>query len=152
MCKNKAWRKYKECIQTEKEMAALAKQAQKEEKRDINVLSRPDGSSTDPGAQIINLLTETHFPDSKHVTYNNRRNLPVEDIRQKFTDWIDKHKMICALQGFGKKKSPGPDGIKPLVFEHLPEEFIAIMEIIYKSAIHLGYTPKAWKRTKVIFI
>ena len=81
MCKNdknKAWRKYKECIQTEKEMASLAKMAQQEEKRDINVLTRPDGTSTDPGEETIKLLTETHFPAAtgvKHVTYNNRRNM-----------------------------------------------------------------------------
>ena len=40
--KNRAWRKYKECIQSEKEMASLAKAAQWQEKRDINVLVRHD--------------------------------------------------------------------------------------------------------------
>ena len=153
--KNKAWRKYKECIQSEKEMASLAKQAQREERRDINVLSKPDGSSTDPGTETINLLTETHFPaatDTKHVTYNNRRNISLDNLQTKYTDWIDRHKITSALQGFEKKKSPGPDGLKPLVFEHLPNEFISTLEVIYKSAIHLGYMPKAWKRTKVIFI
>ena len=153
--KNKAWRKYKECIQTEKEMASLARMAQWEERREIDVLTRADGSSTDPGRETIDLLTETHFPaatDVKHVTYNNRRNLSVEEIKNKYTDWIDTDKIKAALLGFEKKKSPGPDGLKPLIFEHLPEEFLGTLETIYKSAIHLGYTPKAWKRTKVIFI
>ena len=158
MCKNdknKAWRKYKECIQSEKEMADLARAAQWEEKRDINVLTKEDGSSTDPGTETIDLLTGTHFPaatDTKHVTYNNRRNLRVEEIKAKYVDWIDAQKIAKALTDFEKKKSPGPDGIKPLVFEHLPREFLSVIEIIYKSSIHLGYTPKAWKKTKVIFI
>ena len=128
--KNKAWRKYKECIQSEKEMAQLAKSAQWEERRDINVLTRPDGSSTDPGTETINLLTETHFPaatDTKHVTYNNRRNLSVEDIQGKYKDWIDKQKIKSALAGFEKKKSPGPDGLKPLIFEHFPDELITCL-------------------------
>ena len=158
MCKidkNCAWRKYKECIQSEKEMAALARQAQHEEKGNINVLTKEDGTSTDPGTETIDLLTETHFPAAtniKHVTYNNRRNLPTEEIQAKYGDWIDVHKITRALAGFEKKKSPGPDGLKPLVFEHLPREFIATLEVIYKASVHLGYTPKAWKRTKVIFI
>ena len=158
MCKNdknRSWRKYKECIQSEKEMASLARDAQREERRDINVLQRQDGSSTDPGAETIDLLTETHFPaatNTKHVTYNNRRNLAVESVKDKYKDWIDCHKIRAALNGFEKKKSPGPDELKPLVFDHLPDEFLAALEIIYKSSIHLGYTPKAWKRTKVIFI
>ena len=153
--KNRAWRRYKESIQTEKEMASLAKAAQWEERRDINVLTKADGSSTDPGSETIDLLTKTHFPaatDTKHVTYNNRRNLPSQEIGRKYSDWIDKDKITTALGGFEKKKSPGPDGLKPLIFEHLPKEFIQTLELIYKSSIHLGYTPKAWKRTKVIFI
>ena len=158
MCKkdkNRAWRKYKECIQSEKEMAQLARGAQREESRDINVLTKADGSSTEPGRETIELLTQTHFPaatDTKHVTYNNRRNLAVADIQTKYGDWIDIHKIRKALDGFEKKKSPGPDGVRPLVFEHLPEEFLRTLETIYKASIHLGYTPKAWKRTKVIFI
>ena len=158
MCKrdkNKAWRKYKECIQTDKEMAALVKGAQRNENRDINVLTRPDGSSTDPGTETINLLTQTHFPaatNTKHVTYNNRKNAPTTLIADKYADWICQTKIRKALDMFEKKKSPGPDGIKPLVFEHLPTKFTEVLEIIYKSAIHLSYTPKEWKRTKVIFI
>ena len=90
MCKkdkNKAWRKYKECIQSEKEKAKLAKSAQWEERRDINVLIKPDGSSTDRGQETIKVLTDTHFPaatDIRHVTYNNRRNLRVSEIREKY--------------------------------------------------------------------
>ena len=158
MCKNdrnRAWRKYKESIQSEKEMANLAKLAQRNERRDINVLTKPDGSSTDPGGETIDLLVETHFPAAtniQHVTYNNRRNLSVREIMDKYTTWIDVDKIRKALADFEKKKSPGPDEIKPLVFEHLPNEFTEVLNIIYKSSIHLGYTPKAWKRTKVIFI
>ena len=153
--KNRAWRKYKETIQSEKEMAQLAKVAQWEERRDINVLTKPDGSSTDPGVETIDLLTGTHFPaatDIKHVTYNNRRNLAVQEINEKYKDWIDIQKIKTALEGFEKKKSPGPDGLKPLVFEHFPDAFLRVLETIYKSSIHLGYTPKAWKQTRVIFI
>ena len=158
MCKNdknKAWRKYKESIQSVTDMAALARGAQQEEKRDINTLLKDDGSNTDPGAETIDLLVKTHFPaatDTRHVTYNNRRNLPTTEIREKYADWIDIAKIREALTGFEKKKSPGPDGLKPLIFEHLPEKFLEVLETIYKSSIHLGYTPKAWKRTKVIFI
>ena len=158
MCKNdknRAWRKYKECIQSEKEMAALAKTAQYQDRRDINVLTKPDGTSTNPGSETIELLTQTHFPaatDKKHVTYNNRRNLAVSDIKSKYNDWINATKIKSALTGFEKKKSPGPDDMKPLIFDHLPPEYLEVLEIVYKANIHLGYTPKAWKRTKVIFI
>ena len=158
MCKkdkNKAWKQYKEKLQNEKEMANLVRLAQREEKRDINVLTRDDGSTTDPGVETIDLLTQVHFPaatDTLHVTYNNRRNCTTESLDGKYGSWICQTKVRRALDGFEKKKSPGPDGLKPLLFEHLPESFLKTLEVIYKASIHLAYTPKLWKQTKVIYI
>ena len=153
--KNRAWRKYKEGLQTEKEVAALTRLAQREERREINVLTKPDGSPTDPGVDTINLLTQTHFPaatNTVRVTYNNRRNCRTTELSEKYKDWINTELIRQALDGFEKKKSPGPDSIKPLVFEHLPPHFLEVLETAYKAAIHLSYTPKEWKKTKVIYL
>ena len=153
--KNKSWRKYKEGLETTKDTAALVKLAQRTERRDIDILRRSDGTSTEPGSDTIDLLTNTHFPaaqNTAHITYNNRKNAPATVISEKFKSWISPDLITRALLGFEKKKSPGPDDIKPLLFEHLPPEFISYLTLIYKSAMHLGYTPKLWKQTKVIFI
>ena len=158
MCKkdkNQAWRKYIESLQSTKDMASLARLAQRKERRDIDTLTKPDGTITDPGQGTISLLTATHFPaatDPVRVRYNNRRNCTVAELEDKYQDWISPQLIRRALDGFEKKKSPGPDNIKPLVFEHLPAEFLTTLQVAYKAAIHLGYTPKLWKETKVIYI
>ena len=103
----------------------------------------------------MDLLKHTHFPaatNTMHVTYNNRRNYLTAKLEDKYNDWINTDLIKLALAGFEKKKSPGPDGIKPLVFEHLPNGFLKALTLAYKGAIHLGYTPKRWKETKVIYI
>ena len=51
-----------------------------------------------------------------------------------------------------RKKSPGPDDIKPIIFEHLPTNVIDHLVFLYKCTIMLRYTPIIWKGTKVIFI
>ena len=56
------------------------------------------------------------------------------------------------MKKFNKKKSPGPDGIKPIVFDHLPTNFRKQLILIFKCCLHLHYTPTLWKDTKVIFI
>ena len=153
--KNKAWRLYKESLQSHKDMANLVKIAQRQERKDVNVLSREDGTTTNPGKETIELLTETHFPAATNrlrVSYNNRKNCLTSSLEDKYKEWINPRKINQALAGFEKKKSPGPDGIKPLIFEHLPPQFIETLNIIYRACIHLGYTPKEWKRTRVIFI
>ena len=43
-------------------MASLARLAQRRERQDINVLTKQDGSSTDPGKETIDLLLRTHQP------------------------------------------------------------------------------------------
>ena len=50
------------------------------------------------------------------------------------------------------KKSPGPDQLKPIIFKNLPKNIVEFIVLIYKAAIHLHYTPRQWKETKVIFI
>ena len=57
-----------------------------------------------------------------------------------------------AMQCFEKKKSPGPDDIKPIIFEHLPANVLNHLVFIYRAVIMLRYTPLIWKSTKVIFI
>ena len=63
-------------------------------------------------------------------------------------------KLKAALEGFQSKMSPGPDGLKPIIFKHLPpnvEEHL--LAIYYKCCIVLlKYTPKLLKETKVVFI
>ena len=50
------------------------------------------------------------------------------------------------------KKSPGPDGLKPITLKHLPQSMITSIKIIYKAAIALHFTPTKWKSSKVVYI
>ena len=44
--KNRAWRKYKECMQSTKDVTTLTKLAQRQDRREINVLTKADGTTT----------------------------------------------------------------------------------------------------------
>ena len=70
----------------------------------------------------------------------------------KNTDWINHDLVRAAMSVFQKKKSPGPDNIKPIIFEHLPDNFINHLVFLYRATILLRYTAIKWKGTKVIFI
>ena len=100
-------------------MASLAKLAQREESRKVNVLDRGDGTCTNPGKETIELLTKTHFPaatSNRKVLYYNWRNALTKTISDKYKKWITPSLIRDPLVGFEKKESPGPDNIKPLVF------------------------------------
>ena len=141
--KNNAWNEYKAGLESEKDTATLTRLAQRREAREINALSHADDRTTQPGKDTIDVLSRAHFPaatNQTRVTYNNRRNCSILELQDKYKTWINREVVTKALAGFEKNKSPGPDGIKPLVFEHLPHEFLDTLTIAYKAAIHLGYT------------
>ena len=158
--KRNAWRKFTLNIKETNRMAALARSLQQKERHKLYTLKNVDGSMTEPGQETLNLLFQTHFPSStplQQVTYHDispeERVLFRSDyINQTHDYWLNLELLNSAMKKFNRKKSPGPDGIKPIVFDHLPDNFKKHLIFIYKCCIHLHYTPILWKDTKVIFI
>ena len=75
-----------------------------------------------------------------------------QELVTRYNDWISEEKIIAAFKGFESKKSPGPDGLKPIVLKHLPPSMIKNIKTIYKASIALHFTPTKWKSSKVVYI
>ena len=157
--KRNSWRKYLCTLKDNDRMAALAKTLQKKERSKLHTLRKPDGSMTEPGRETLDLLFRTHFPAStplRNVDYQAERLTHPSHlsslIQQKFCHWINEDLLSKAMQKFNKKKSPGPDGMKPIIFDHLPANVKQFLVFLFKCCVHFNYTPIKWKDTKVIFI
>ena len=157
--KQNSWRKFIFNLKENDRMASLAKTLQKKERNKLYTLQKPDGTMTEPGQETLSLLFQTHFPASTPLVKVNHRSARFAevqsrsvDIDKKYENWINLPALNKAFKKFNKKKSPGPDGIKPVVFEHLPLNFKQHLLFIFRCCIHLHYTPTLWKDTKVIFI
>ena len=150
-----SWQKFTADTDSIKKMAFLNKILQRQQNNKIDVLVRADGTSTEPGADTLQALVRTHFPKAvpvPHITYSAASNADMNMILDSLDDWISPSVVIKALRKFDAKKSPGPDGFRPVIFKHFPPNVIHFLVAIYKTTIHLQYTPKMWKETKVIFI
>ena len=84
--------------------------------------------------------------------YNSSNKLSKLEIQETNKEWINYSLAKEALMSFGNKKAAGPDEIKPILFDYLPDNFIRHLVFIFKCVIKLRYTPLLWKGTKVIFI
>ena len=107
------------------------------------------------GKDTHDVIINTHFPQHspcKQTRYNNGIKLPYTNIHPLFTTWLSNDKISLALNSFKDKKSPGPDGMKPIVFKHFPDNVISHLQAIYKCVIKLHFTPTIWKEARVIFI
>ena len=158
LCKKRrrsSWRKYKETRQSVPEMVQLNNIIQKKRKNKINTFTKPNGSCSEPGRETLDILIKTHFPKATEKIgkkYTSENCHTRSFIMSKNTDWINIDRTREAMQCFEKKKPPGPDDIKPIIFEHLPANVLNHLVFIYRAVIMLRYTPLIWKGTKVIFI
>ena len=67
-------------------------------------------------------------------------------------DVVSPELVKAALAAFSNKKSPGPDGLRPEVLQHLPLNVIHVICVIYKASLSMGYTPRAWTESRLVFI
>ena len=74
------------------------------------------------------------------TTYSNKI-LQSCDIHTAKFDWITDELTMQAMMGFQAKKSPGPDGLKPIIFQHLPINMIKYINFIYKACVSFSFTP-----------
>ena len=156
--KRNSWRKFLYNLKDNDRMAALAKTLQRREKSKLHTLKKPDGTMTEPGRETLDLLFRTHFPASVPLRKVQYQSAPPSldalssSISQQNCSWLNEDLLNKAFMKFNKKKSPGPDGFKPIIFDHLPSNFKKQLIFIYKCCIYFHYTPVLWKDTKVIFI
>ena len=153
--KNKFHAKYVDCIQNEEEMSHFVKGLLKQKTAaKPSSLKRSDGTFTKSPEEALNELASIHFPSHKKIrpcTYS-KDSIPVSEILNSCETWISARKIKEVLKQFKAKKAAGPDGLKPIVFSHMPEKYFEILELIYKAMIFTSFTPTKWREAKVIFI
>jgi ribonuclease HI len=144
---------YKEKLGDVKSMANFVQSISKPTTPSIGTVKRPDGSYTLPGEETLHALADIHFPGHG----NTQRKQPdvvfsYKEIVDSNQDWINPDRIMRAFNDFKAKKSPGTDGLKPIVLKHLPRSLILIVELIYKAMVRLHYTPLEWCKARVVFI
>ena len=103
---------------------------------------------TDPVKETVDHLLKSHYPGLtplKPTLSNRNKTVHTEQLQQNYNDWINMDRLKLVLKNFKAKKSPGPDGLKPIVLTQLPPNILKTLLVIYKTCIHLHFTPTNWK-------
>ena len=153
--KSNSWNDYKENIDSIQGMNTFRKILENRCAVKLGTLEKPDGSTTDPGEDTLNFLLQTHCPTAtpiKNTVYDQYKSVPKARILSWNPPWLTKDKLSLALKQFHNKKSPGPDGLRPIALKHLPPKCLKLLITLFKACIQLAFTPTAWKGGRVIFI
>ena len=150
----KSWRDLQSNIDDISDMRGFWKIVQGSEQVTLGKLTKDNGEQTKPGSYTIKYLSQIHFskatplkptPIKPDRIFSNSLDNGDENI-------ITEEKVLAAFKAFKVKKSPGTDGIHPLILQQLPVETIGYITKLLKICVLLGYTPTRWKECKIVFI
>ena len=142
-------------------MAGLCRVLQQKERYDLGLLRDPGGRFADNPVDSANIMLDKAFPQSIPLTRDDIK-FQAECTRVRHSllptfvapscDFLSQRKIIQSFKQFLDSKSPGPDGIKPLLLKHLPPSFLTRLRRVMEASYHTSYTPSTWKEAEVIFI
>ena len=149
-----SWRKLQQGIDNIQDMNNFRKIIETGNKITLGTLTKDDGTITDPGKDTVKYLLSKHFPDGQPIkpTLYSSKTVKKTDINAWKPDWITTERLTEVFKLFKSKKSPGTDGLSPMVLKHLPPEFLKHIVHLYKCLIKLNFTPTRWKESKMVFI
>ena len=155
--KRDSWRLFTESMNSHCATARLAKLMRRNETVQVSNVLRPNGEFTKSTAETKNCLLGTLAPESREVSYNQTAEEPHENIALTMDDEIvssicSLEKMERAINKFRPFKTPGPDGIYPVLLQQGCNCIRNIYQNIFQTCLKYSYVPKAWKEGTGIFI
>ncbi len=150
--KRVAWQEFSEDLSSMTEMARFAKIVLRGKDRAVGLLKGRDGSFADSPDQTLEILMDGHFAGSVMTRAEDHPANPQLSRREINTSVFTPEKVSAALKSFHKFKAAGPDGLKPIVLHNLGTKATWRLTRIFQACYRLGYVPKSWRNSKVIFI
>lgn len=151
--KKQSWMDYCQSIESTKDSARLSKILSKGHSNP-SFLRAPDGTWTASSAECLELLINTHFPGCVDTNDNSEAGISHEPLisREEISSILTNQKVQWAVNSFAPYKSPGLDGIMPIMLQKLPDLVTPWLVAIFRGCIALNYVPQSWRRVKVVFI
>ena len=134
-------------------MAKLNKILDRKESHFLGLITKEDGTSTVSTGETLQVMTNKHFPGSEKCSDPDvRSNLEGDPRRVDNLDWVTNRRIKLAIQQFKPFKAAGPDGLRPIVIQNLPEEAITFLRQVYTACIQMGFTPQMWCHSMVLYM
>ncbi len=73
-------------------------------------------------------------------------------LMQTKAGYITEDKITSAIKSFKPNKSPGPDGVKPVMLRKLAGKSIKLLKTLFQVSVTLSYVPKAWREATVALL
>jgi ribonuclease HI len=150
--KHESWQTFCSTADSSKKLAQINKILQRNRNRTLGLIGVSATGVPNNPEESIHALLDEHFPGSvpEHPDFNRGNHKKVSIARE--CEWLSIHRIKTAISQFSPHKTPGLDGLKPLVLQHLPAPMLHRLGHLFEASILLEYVPELWRRSKAIFI
>ena len=148
--KRESWIKFCEQTESTSEMAQIGKIIRYHPKFSLGFLRDSQGRMSSSPEETLDILSRNSFPGcSDFICEREPRNDLFEQLK---AEWRSKEMIKRAFADFSPHKSGGPDQLKPIALQSLPDSFVERLSNIYDASLTSGYTPNIWRNSRVIYI
>ncbi|RYE25309.1 MAG: hypothetical protein EOP45_04900 [Sphingobacteriaceae bacterium] len=157
--KMNSWRSFCEEVDGAKAMAKVNKLLAKDTDNAPGMLQTDTGLYTSTKEEAALLLLRTHFPGCEVVLENDMEIIiettEVSPLNGEFDfpeEIFSMDRIKWAIFGFQPYKSPGYDGLYPILIQKAWEVIKDHIYHVYRASIRLHHVPTEWGEVKVTFI
>ena len=151
-----AWRQFCTDVSSLPAAARLHRILKKDRPLKVGSLRKANGEYTTTPSETLKVLLDAHFPDHnqaipqtiRDVCSMQRCTLEGEQVATKI---VTKSRVCASIKSFKPFKSPGQDGIYPVLLQKGLDILVPHLIPLYRSCIVLGYVPIAWQCMRVVF-
>ena len=150
--KSKGWKKFCTEMHDTNQMARIQKVLKLGKREEIGSLKDSQGNYTNTPEETLQVLLDKHFPDKEDT--GNEPETDTDTGIDNFDVYkeITEESVKASISSFKPYKSPGMDGIYPILLQKGIDFLGKYIVEIYRECILQGKSPARWLETKVVFI
>jgi ribonuclease HI len=155
--KAKSWRDHCDNTKDVSATAKLAKVMTRDRDCKLGSVRLPDGCYTKSGEGTLAEMLRVHFPDARRIEEVDAGfdDVPEERRAQRGNQaevLVTRDRVEWAISTLQPYKSPGQDGIVPVLLRVGKKDLSPALCTIFRASIDLGHVPETWRRTRVVFV
>ena len=156
--KRDSWQLFTKSVNSHCATTQLAKIMRPNETVQVSNVLRPNGEFTEPSVETMNCLLDTLASVSREVNSSKAAEEPNDNTAESprhneiVSSICSLEKLKRAINGFLPFKTPGPDGIYPVLLQKGWNSIRNIYQTIFQMCWKYSYVPKVWKEGTGIFI
>ena len=150
--KEKAWKAFCEEASTIKDVSKIIKILRNGKREQIGLIRNENNEFTMTPEETMDILMKTHFPNCEDIRDVNKEEITFEYGDKDVSIFINHNTVYNVMKSFGANKAPGPDELKPVILQNLPQRGYEFLAKMYRLSLANGYTSKGWRKMSVIFI